>query len=137
MNEKSLICLEDLKAAQNAGNCICGVRKIQKLSGGACPRTPLVGMSHSFACIPRIKTLSRLLIYNLVPTFKSNDNPAIRMRELLGLLYKSLLHCHRQVSWLKLHAFAVLIYYTNQWKQHLCYYNEFYPCHLQLNTGWQ
>ena len=86
MNEKSLICLEDLKAAQNAGNCICGVRKIQKLSGGACPRTPLVGMLHSFACIPRIKTLSRLLIYNLVPTFKSNDNPAITMRELLGLL---------------------------------------------------
>ncbi len=32
---------KDLKSAQNAGNCICGVRKIQKFSGGACPRTPL------------------------------------------------------------------------------------------------
>ena len=38
---------EDLKSAQNAGNCICGVSKIQKFSGGACPRTPLIGMSHS------------------------------------------------------------------------------------------
>jgi len=68
---------EDLKSAQNAGNCICGVSKIQKFSRGACPRTPLVGMSlcDMLCGIAPIKTLSHLLIHNQPPTFKSNDNP--------------------------------------------------------------
>ena len=59
---------EDLKSSQNAGNCICGVRKIQD---------PLLGMSLcNMLCVNSTHKSTQPPTYlHQAPTFKSNDNP--------------------------------------------------------------
>ena len=56
-----------------------GLVKFKNFPGSMPPDPPSkhVANCHMLCVHTMHKTLSRLLIYNLAPTFKSNDNPAL------------------------------------------------------------